>query len=197
MSKALALGGRFDSEQDPYLEFTDEATGERRSRKFIIGEQWSGGDEGLVHVTRLGFVHTLSIRGAAVTADGLKQLEHMPWLLKLELYGLDLSEEDLQALRQLLPHVDEFDVRRGAMLGVRGNGGRPQAEIFSVEPDSAAEKAGLQPGDIITHVDGVQVQSFTELTTEIAKYDAGDTVVLEILRAERPLKREVTFGYWK
>lgn len=48
--------------------------------------------------------------------------------------------------------------------------------IISVEENSAAEKAGLQKGDIITKFDGTSVSSLSELQSLIAYYSSGETV---------------------
>ena len=48
--------------------------------------------------------------------------------------------------------------------------------IISVEEGSAAEKAGLQKGDIITKFDGTSVSSLSDLQNLIAYYSSGETV---------------------
>ncbi len=48
--------------------------------------------------------------------------------------------------------------------------------IISVEEVSAAEKAGLQKGDIITKFDGTSVSSLSDLQNLIAYYSSGETV---------------------
>lgn len=48
--------------------------------------------------------------------------------------------------------------------------------ITSVEEGSAAEKAGLQKGDIITKFDGSSVSSISSLKEQIAYYKAGEEV---------------------
>lgn len=55
------------------------------------------------------------------------------------------------------------------------------AYIQTVVPDSAADKAGLQEGDIITKVDGQKLQAGTnELSTIITKHKVGDTLTLTV-----------------
>ena len=55
-------------------------------------------------------------------------------------------------------------------------------QITMIEEGSPAEKAELQQGDIITEVDGVRVRTYTELTAEIDKHEAGDVITLRIYR---------------
>ena len=56
--------------------------------------------------------------------------------------------------------------------------------VYSVEEGSAAEKAGLKMGDVITKIDGEDVDSYEELVAIKKKYSAGDTVTLTVYRGE-------------
>jgi serine protease Do len=59
------------------------------------------------------------------------------------------------------------------------------AFIEEVVPDSAADKAGIQSGDIITKFDGQNVRSRTnELAALIGKKKIGDTVAIEVWRED-------------
>ena len=67
------------------------------------------------------------------------------------------------------------------------------AYIAGVEKDSCAEKAGLQAGDIITHVGDTSVESYNDLKQALKAYSAGDTAELEIYRADNSLTVTVVF----
>ena len=54
--------------------------------------------------------------------------------------------------------------------------------IVEVVPGSAAEKGGVQSGDVVTAVDGLQVNSSSELQEKIARKNPGDEVTLTVLR---------------
>jgi len=56
------------------------------------------------------------------------------------------------------------------------------AVITTVEPDSAAERAGLRAGDIITEVDGRIIGNAADLRNRIGLLSAGSGVELNILR---------------
>ena len=56
------------------------------------------------------------------------------------------------------------------------------AMIYSVVEGGPAERAGLKQYDFIYSVDGVRVTSFAELTTELDKHEAGDTVEIQVCR---------------
>ena len=68
------------------------------------------------------------------------------------------------------------------------------AYVESVEEGSAAAKAGLQAGDIITAVGDTQVSTHSELIAAKNKYKAGDTASFTITRNGEEMKLDVTFG---
>ena len=62
--------------------------------------------------------------------------------------------------------------------------GLPQGVyVIAADESSAAYKAGIRQGDIITAVDGVEITTQDELTEEKNKHKAGDTITLTIYRA--------------
>ena len=66
--------------------------------------------------------------------------------------------------------------------------------IFSVEEGGAAEKAGLQMGDVITKVDGTEIKSLEDLNAAKKRYSVGDTVTLTIYRGGESITKSLTFG---
>ena len=56
--------------------------------------------------------------------------------------------------------------------------------IDDVTPGSCAAKAGIEAGDIITTIDGTEVTSYDELRSVIRRHRAGDSVDIEIYRAD-------------
>lgn len=107
-------------------------------------------------------------------------------------------------MKNLVAQFIEYgEVRRGA-LGIRG--GDLNSEIAKamktktnkggwvqeVIPGSAADKAGLKSGDIITHLNGKQIGSFTEVRAKIATLGVGKEIALGILRDDKALTVKVT-----
>jgi S1-C subfamily serine protease len=70
--------------------------------------------------------------------------------------------------------------------------GGPGVVIVEVMPDSPAEEAGLQEGDVIMAVDGQKLDAGNNLADLIAGYEPGDTVMLEIERPDDEEPFEVT-----
>ena len=56
--------------------------------------------------------------------------------------------------------------------------------IQSVEKGSAAEKAGLMAGDIITKFDGQSIASYEELQSVLQYYAIGDNAEITVQRPE-------------
>ena len=64
----------------------------------------------------------------------------------------------------------------------------------AVDEDSAAQKAGLQMGDVITKVDDTDVTSMDDMTAIKKQYSAGDTVTLTVYRQGETITLELTWG---
>ncbi len=66
--------------------------------------------------------------------------------------------------------------------------------VDSVEPGSPAEAAGLEPGDIITGVDGTELSLTNSLSDMLINYNPGDTVTMDVLRGGQEGTVNLTFG---
>ncbi|TVQ91212.1 MAG: Do family serine endopeptidase [Chromatiaceae bacterium] len=62
------------------------------------------------------------------------------------------------------------------------------AVIASVQPDSAAARAGLRAGDVVTNLNGAVVASAGDLRNRIGLLRAGSAIELDILRGQRRLR---------
>lgn len=65
------------------------------------------------------------------------------------------------------------------------------AYVNDVTKDSPANKAGIKKGDVITKIDGEQVDAATSLITSIRNHKVGDKVMLTILRDGKEQEVEV------
>ncbi len=104
----------------------------------------------------------------------------------------------------LVQQIIEFgEVRRG-VLGIKGGelnadlakafniDAQQGAFVSEVLPNSAAAKAGLKAGDVITALNGQKIKSFAELRAKIATSGAGKKFELTYLRDGKTEKAEVT-----
>ena len=65
--------------------------------------------------------------------------------------------------------------------------------VYSVEPGSAAEKAGLQMGDVILKIDDKEIKDTSDLTAAKKGYSAGDTATFTVYRGGETVQLELTF----
>ena len=97
-------------------------------------------------------------------------------------------------MNNLAKQIIEFgEVHRG-VLGVSGRSVNSEIAkameletnqggfIEQVTPDSAADEAGIKPGDVITKVNGKAIKSFNELRGKIGSIGAGKKVDLTVVR---------------
>ena len=65
--------------------------------------------------------------------------------------------------------------------------------VYSVEEGSAADKAGLKMGDVITKVDDHDIKTMEDLTAVKKQYSAGDTSTLTVYREKQTITVELTW----
>jgi serine protease Do len=73
--------------------------------------------------------------------------------------------------------------------GVIIDAGNDRPAVF---PNSPAEAAGLKEGDVITAVDGTEVNADTDLAELLLPHKPGDTVTLRVLRGDSTQEIDVT-----
>lgn len=112
------------------------------------------------------------------------------------------SELATSVMKQILEHGS---VKRG-MLGVIGQDLTPElAEAFGLKngrgaviaevlDDSPAGKAGLEPGDVITSINGDEVRNFDALRNAIGMHREGDKVKVGYLREGKKRSTKVVLG---
>lgn len=77
----------------------------------------------------------------------------------------------------------------GARVGEKGKDGAP-----AVTPGGPAAKAGIEPGDVITKVDGQRVHSGEELIVKIRAHRPGDRLELTLERGDAERTMTLTLG---
>ena len=84
--------------------------------------------------------------------------------------------------------VQDTDSESASMFGIPTG-----AYIVSVEKDGAADRAGIQPKDIVIGVDDYKVSNVTDLTRALRNYKAGDTATIKLIRSGAEKTLEITF----
>ncbi|MFD0025563.1 S1C family serine protease [Streptomyces sp. NPDC058382] len=77
----------------------------------------------------------------------------------------------------------------GAKVGQKGADGKS-----SVTADGPGAEAGIEPGDVITEVDGRRVHSGEELIVKIRSHRPGDRLELKLTRGGKDLSMTLTLG---
>lgn len=130
-----------------------------RIEHVMLTREWSGGDTGLQLLGRI---------------EDLRSSYTSLYVIR----GTKVSEEAVFNLRSELPFMN-IQRRGPARLGIKSSPSSQREEgcfISEVDPDSAAERAGLRKNDQVVEIDGQSVDSFEELIDIIEKKEPGDRV---------------------
>ncbi|MEO1528727.1 MAG: PDZ domain-containing protein [Planctomycetota bacterium] len=82
------------------------------------------------------------------------------------------------------------DIKKG-LIGIVPKSTDPYAEnteLAAVRARSPAEKAGLQPGDVVHSVADTPVRMFGQIRQTLGSYDAGETISVKVRRGDEPLE---------
>jgi putative serine protease PepD len=71
------------------------------------------------------------------------------------------------------------------------------AKIASVVSGEAADKAGLQAGDVVTNFNGIPITGATDLTAQVRALEAGTKASITYVRGGRTVKTTVVLGELK
>ena len=117
--------------------------------------------------------------------------------------GLGLAVPIDSAARRIIGALmRDGRVRRG-FLGIAGGtrplpprvavdiGQRHGVEVAEVTPGSPAQRAGLQPGDVITRIAGMVVEDVGSLQALLSEDAIGSTIELRVLRANRERRMSI------
>ncbi|QPK62284.1 DegQ family serine endoprotease [Methylomonas sp. LL1] len=120
--------------------------------------------------------------------------------------GIGFAIPSNMAIKLMESLVQHGEVRRG-LLGVTTQDLTPElvkafnlksqhgAAVSRIEAGSPAEKAGMEPGDIIVAVNGQEIKNgSSQIRTAIGLLQIGDTVELEVMRGEERKTLHATIG---
>lgn len=84
-----------------------------------------------------------------------------------------------------------------AMLGVVTEETDQGAKVTDITEESAAKKAGIKEGDIITKIDDTKVETPDDLSKAVRKHKPGEKVTVTLLRDKKEQKITAELGKWK
>ncbi|MDQ6990086.1 MAG: Do family serine endopeptidase, partial [Mariprofundaceae bacterium] len=91
----------------------------------------------------------------------------------------DLRENGHVRRARLGVRIQDIDKATMQALGLKSRAG---ALVPQVEAGSAADKAGIQAGDVIVAIDGEMIRKSHDLPIKIARHAPGDKVEVEVIR---------------
>ena len=151
-------------------------------------------DRGIERLAESPSLQFLEIKYTPISDRSLPAIASIRRLARLKLYGTRVTPAGIEKFRQQFGGV-AVDYRRGGFLGI-GCDDNP-CRVTTVREGTAAAKAGLQFGDVITKYNGKPVRTMDELTALIAENQVGDAVTIEIDRGGETIVREVVLGAWE
>ena len=151
-------------------------------------------DDGVAKLCDMPDLEFVDLLYTPVTTNSLTHLRSVQNLQRLKIYGTKISEEESEQFKNEVVTV-EVDHRHGGFLGI-GCEDNP-CRVTQVRVNTAAAKAGLQIGDVITAFNDAPVGTMEELTREIAKNSAGDSVKVSYRRGVQTFSSDVILGRWE
>ena len=84
-----------------------------------------------------------------------------------------------------------------AMLGVVTEEADGGVKVTDITDESAAKKAGIKEGDVITKINDTKIEEPDQLSEAIRKHKPGDKVTVTLLRDKKEQKITTELGKWK
>ena len=94
-----------------------------------------------------------------------------------------------QPVDALVAEELNLPVSRGVLINSPENSDDP-----AIFPDSPAERAGLQEGDIIVSIDDTMIDAEHDLSMLVLRHEPGDMITLRVLRGDTERDVRVTLG---
>ena len=152
-------------------------------------------DQGVAHLTEIESLRRLNVCYTPIGDGSVEYLQRLENVQSLVIYGSNITSQGTTALRERLVRTS-LDVKNGAFLGVGADPNGQRCQINTVRRASAAERAGLQVKDILTHYAGKEVENFTMLRELIGHNRSGDAVEVKIQRGTQQMTKRIVLGEW-
>jgi hypothetical protein len=166
-------------------------------------------DEWMQHVKPIKTLASLALKRTRVTSTGAAQLNDHPSLMSLDVKYTPLDDDTLPHLANIkslrflklygtlvtvesaltfeADHVAvDVDHRMGAFLGVACPRAPELCFVRSVQSGTAAERAGIQAGDLIIEFNTEIVRSFDDLKRLISRHKPGEKTTIVVVRPGIP-----------
>lgn len=121
----------------------------------------------------------LNANGEVIGINSVKYAE-----TQVEGIGYAIPINDAMLIIDKMIDGEKIDESQSGYLGIQGRDSSLGAYVSAVLPGSAAQKAGIKAGDIITEFEGTTIATMSQLKELLSYYPAGDKVSFVILRPQ-------------
>ena len=121
----------------------------------------------------------LNIHGEVIGINSVKYAD-----TNVEGIGYAIPINDAMLIIDKMIDGEKIDESQSGYLGIQGRDSSLGAYVHSVIPGSAAQKAGIKAGDIITEFEGTTIATMSQLKELLSYYPAGEKVDFVILRPQ-------------
>jgi len=121
----------------------------------------------------------LNVEGEVIGINSVKYAE-----TQVEGIGYAIPINDAMIIIDKMIDGEKIDESQSGYLGIQGQDSSLGAYVHMVIPGSAAQKAGIKAGDIITEFEGTAIATMSQLKELLSYYPAGDKVDFVILRPQ-------------
>lgn len=121
----------------------------------------------------------LNIKGEVIGINSVKYAD-----TDVEGIGYAIPINDAMIIIDKMIDGEKIDESQSGYLGIQGKDSSLGAYVHLVMPSSAAEKAGIKAGDIITEFEGTTIATMSQLKELLSYYPAGEKVNFVILRPQ-------------
>jgi hypothetical protein len=153
-------------------------------------------DRALEHLAGQKNLQHLAILYCPISNRSIDDLKVHQKVTLLKLYGTALTAMGAERLQEEMK-ATKVDFRQGAFLGIACDPNAAQCIITYCQPGGAAEKGGLQGGDLILKYNGKPAGDFATLTKLIGENKPGQKASIELMRGGETLTKEVELGEWE
>ena len=134
----------------------------------------------LLILNQLEEIKHFEIRYMSIDDSFVSAICQLPITETLRLFGTAITERGKNEIAQKLDDVSIYR-GNGGFLGIGSQVLRPVV-VNTVQPNSAAQKAGIREGDTITEIQGESIRDFAGLRETIAKYSPNEMLLIKLQR---------------
>lgn len=121
----------------------------------------------------------LNVKGEVIGINSVKYAD-----TNVEGIGYAIPINDAMLIIDKMIDGEKIDASQSGYLGIQGRDSSLGVYVHAVLPGSAAQKAGIKAGDIITEFEETDIATMSQLQELLSYYPAGEKVDFVILRPQ-------------